>query len=169
MRAHEVPVLASTMRTHTLQLADASATEAAGARLALPLANGMIVTLSGDLGAGKTTFARGVLRGLGWKGRVKSPTYTLVEHYPLSNLYLYHLDFYRFDDPAEWETSGLADCFRDDAACLVEWPERVAQLLPMPDLALRFEHDANPNTRTLTLRAHTRAGERCLIALGSAA
>jgi tRNA threonylcarbamoyladenosine biosynthesis protein TsaE len=169
MRAHEVPVVASTMRTHTLQLADACATEAAGSRLALQLANGMIVTLSGELGAGKTTFARGVLRSLGWKGRVKSPTYTLVEHYPLSNLYLYHLDFYRFDDPSEWETSGLADCFRDDAACLVEWPERVGRLLPTPDLELRFEHDANPQTRTLRLRANTDAGERCLIAVASAA
>jgi len=157
------------MRTHTLQLADASATEAAGARLAPRLADGMIITLSGDLGAGKTTFARGVLRGLGWTGRVKSPTYTLVEHYPLSRLYLYHLDFYRFDDPAEWETAGLADCFRNDAVCLVEWPERVADLLPAPDLTLRLEHEANPQARTLDLRANTDAGEQCVIAIASAA
>ncbi len=157
------------MRTHRLHLANASSTEAAGARLAPHLANGMIVTLSGDLGAGKTTFARGVLRGLGWSGRVKSPTYTLVEHYPFSNLYLYHLDFYRFDDPSEWETAGVADCFRHDAVCLVEWPERVAGLLPRPDLALRLEHEANPATRTLDVRANSDAGERCVIALASAA
>jgi len=157
------------MRMHTLHLADVSATEAAGASLARCLAKGMIVTLSGELGAGKTTFARGVLRGLGWTGRVKSPTYTLVEHYPLSRLYFYHLDFYRFEDPSEWEYAGIADCFRDDAVCLVEWPERVAGLLPEPDLTLGFKHDANPDTRTLELRANTDAGERCVTALASAA
>jgi tRNA threonylcarbamoyladenosine biosynthesis protein TsaE len=85
------------MKTCTLVLPDAAATERAGAALARVLAPGMVVTLAGDLGAGKTTLARGVLRALGWKGAVKSPTYTLVEHYPLSNLYFYHFDFYRFD------------------------------------------------------------------------
>ena len=85
----------------------------------------MVVTLSGDLGAGKTTLVRGCLRELGWQGPVKSPTYTLVEHYPFSSLYFYHFDFYRFADPSEWDTAGLADCFRDDSVCVVEWPERV--------------------------------------------
>ncbi len=157
------------MRTHTLHLAAAAATEAAGARLAPRLANGMLISLSGELGAGKTTFARGVLRALGWTGRVKSPTYTLVEHYPFSSLYLYHIDFYRFDDPSEWETAGLADCFRDDAVCIVEWPERVAGLLPTPDLALTLEHAVHPDARTLTIRASSKAGERCAIALTGAA
>jgi tRNA threonylcarbamoyladenosine biosynthesis protein TsaE len=152
------------MRTHTLQLADAAATEAAGARLARCLRGGMTVTLSGELGAGKTTFARGVLRALGWTGRVKSPTFALVELYAFSSLYLYHLDFYRFEDPAEWELAGLADCFRDDAVCLVEWPERVAGLLPPADVALAFAH-AERDTRTLAIRANSEAGERCANAL----
>ncbi len=94
----------------------------------------MVVALHGDLGTGKTTVVRGALRALGWTGPVKSPTYTLVEHYPFSSLYFYHFDFYRFADPSEWETAGFADCFRDDAVCLVEWPERVAGLLPPADI-----------------------------------
>jgi tRNA threonylcarbamoyl adenosine modification protein YjeE len=83
----------------------------------------MIVTLSGDLGTGKTTLTRGLLRALGWTASVKSPTYTLVEHYPFSSLYFYHFDFYRFIDPEEWETAGLSECFREDAVCVIEWPE----------------------------------------------
>ena len=67
---------------------------------------------------------------------MKSPTYALVEHYPFSSLYLYHFDFYRFDDPAEWDDAGFAECFRDDSVCLVEWPERVAERLPPADLAI---------------------------------
>ncbi len=130
----------------------------------------MVITVSGDLGAGKTTLVRGCLRALGWKGRVKSPTYTLVEHYPFSSLYFYHFDFYRFTDPCEWETAGLADCFRNDAVCVVEWPERVGGLLPRPDLALVLAHPAKcaASGRTLRVEAHTEAGERCLAAMKSA-
>ena len=157
------------MSTANLQLPDVSATEAAGARLAGGLRGGMIVALSGELGAGKTTLVRGCLHALGWEGPVKSPSYTLVEHYPLSRLYFYHFDFYRFADPSEWETAGLADCFRDDAVCVVEWPERVAGLLPAPDLALTLAHPADPSApgRDLALVAHTEDGRRCLSAMTS--
>ena len=146
-----------------LELPDADATLAAGAALVPELRLGMVVTLSGDLGTGKTTFVRGCLRKMGWTGSVKSPTYTLVEHYPFSSLYFYHFDFYRFADPGEWDTAGLADCFRDDSVCMVEWPERVGPLLPSPDLALTFAHhkDAAVPGRELTLRAYSEAGERC--------
>lgn len=151
----------------TLHLPDAAATEAAGARLAPELRGGMLITLSGDLGAGKTTLVRGALRALGWQGAVKSPSYTLVEHYPFSKLYFYHFDFYRFADPSEWETVGFADCFRPDAVCMIEWPERIADLLPPPDLALTLTHPsvARPNGRLLKLEARTKAGERCLAAM----
>ena len=155
------------MSTATLHLADEAATEAAGARLARALAAGMVISLSGDLGTGKTTLARGCLRALGWTGPVKSPSYTLVEDYAFASLYFYHFDFYRFADPREWETAGLAECFRDDAVCMVEWPERVAGILPMPDLELILAHPANPAAtgRELALVAHTEDGERCLKAM----
>jgi tRNA threonylcarbamoyladenosine biosynthesis protein TsaE len=150
-----------------LPLTDAGETAALGARLARELRGGMVITLCGDLGTGKTTLVRGALRALGWTGAVKSPTYTLVEHYFLSSLYFYHFDFYRFADPSEWETAGLADCFRPDAVCLIEWPERVAGLLPPPDLALTLAHpsDASAEGREITLDARTEAGERCLVAM----
>ena len=157
------------MPTARLDLPDAIATEAAGARLAVGLGGGMIVTLSGDLGAGKTTMVRGCLRALGWSGPVKSPTYPLVELYPLSSLYFYHFDFYRFADPSEWETAGLADYFGPHAVCLVEWPERVAGRLPTPDLELTLSYpfDASLPGRELALSAHTEGGERCLAAMTS--
>ena len=150
-------------------LANAEATERAGRALARALAPGLVITLSGDLGAGKTTFARGVLRGLGWAGPVKSPSYALVEHYPFSNLYLYHFDFYRFDHADEWDDAGFAEAFRDDTVCLVEWPDRVADRLPVVDVAVRLalpDDGASPGRR-LTAEAATPAGERCLDALPS--
>jgi len=150
-----------------IALPDPAATEAAGARLGPALAGGMVVTLSGELGSGKTTLVRGVLRSLGWQRAVKSPTFTVVESYSLSSLYFYHFDFYRFADPEEWETAGLADCFRDDAVCLIEWPERVAVHLPRPDVALRLTWPAGVEAsgRMLAIDAHTAAGERCLNAM----
>ncbi len=127
----------------------------------------MIVTLSGDLGAGKTTLVRGCLRALGWAGPVKSPSYPLVEHYPLSSIYFYHFDFYRFTDPSEWDTAGLADCFGPDAVCMIEWPERVAGRLAPPDVALTLTYPADPSRsgRELALVAQTDGGERCLAAI----
>ena len=106
---------------------------------------------------------RGLLRELGWTGPVKSPTYTLVENYPVSSLYLYHFDFYRFTDQDEWETAGLADYFRSDSACLVEWPERVADLLPLPDLSIVLAHAGDG--RNVTATSHSAAGDRCLDAV----
>ena len=157
------------MQTLTLDLPDAAATTNVGAALAPALAGGMVVALQGDLGAGKTTLARGVLRALGVSGPIKSPSYTLVEHYPLSSIYFYHLDFFRFDDPAEWETAGLGECFRADSVCLVEWPERVAALLPPFDLTLVLSLAApSREGRTLTAHASSTSGERCVSAIEAA-
>ncbi len=166
MRASVPPVAsvpnAAMTTTCRMRLPDALATERAGRALARGLTGGMVVTLSGDLGAGKTTFARGVLRGLGWTGPVKSPSYTLLEHYPLSSIYLYHFDFYRFANPEEWETLGAAEGFTPRSVALVEWPERVAEYLPPADLAVRLAPATEGDGRTLELAATTTAGERCV-------
>ena len=154
------------MRSLDLTLQDARATKGAGLAIAAAIVPGMVVTLSGDLGTGKTTLARVVLRGLGWTGPVKSPSYALVEHYPLPNLYLYHFDFYRFDDAAEWDDAGVAEAFRPDSVCLVEWPERVAERLPDADVAITLTPPADGATgRRLHAVASTAAGQRCLSAL----
>jgi tRNA threonylcarbamoyladenosine biosynthesis protein TsaE len=143
-------------------LPDAAATLTAGARLAPGLVGGMVVTLSGELGAGKTTLVRGMLRQLGCSGPVKSPTYTLVEHYALSSLYFYHFDFYRFAETDEWDGTGFSEYFRPDAVCVIEWPERVAARLTAVDLALALEHSGTG--RTLRLAARTEAASACLAA-----
>ncbi|HEV8500202.1 MAG TPA: tRNA (adenosine(37)-N6)-threonylcarbamoyltransferase complex ATPase subunit type 1 TsaE [Casimicrobiaceae bacterium] len=149
-------------------LADADATLRAGRALAPALHGGMLVTLEGELGAGKTTLARGILRGLGHAGAVKSPSYAVVEHYRFSSLYLYHFDFYRFADPREWETAGFSEYFRDDAAWLVEWPERAAGFLPPADLSLVLSmRDDDAPGRRLVAHASTAAGERALDALAT--
>jgi tRNA threonylcarbamoyladenosine biosynthesis protein TsaE len=150
----------------TIHLSDAAATERFGARLGPLLEGGMVVALQGELGAGKTTLARGLLRSRGIGGPIKSPTYTLVEHYPVSSLYFYHFDFYRLESPDEWEDAGFADYFRDDAIVLVEWPERVAGLIALPDLALSLSH-VDGGGRTLCVEARSTRGERCLTALAS--
>jgi tRNA threonylcarbamoyladenosine biosynthesis protein TsaE len=147
-------------------LSDAESTMRAGAALALGLRGGMIITLSGELGAGKTTLVRGMLRKLGWAGAVKSPSYTLVEHYLISSLYFYHFDFYRFNDASEWDTTGFAEYFRSDAVCVIEWPERIAGRLPTVDVAAVLTHAA-PG-RTLMLQARTQAGKACLAAYSAA-
>jgi tRNA threonylcarbamoyladenosine biosynthesis protein TsaE len=147
-------------------LADPRATEAYGARLATALDGGVIVTLRGDLGAGKTTLVRGLLRARGVTGAIKSPTYTLVEHYPISSLYFYHFDFYRFTDPDEWDYAGMSDYFRDDAVCIVEWPERVGGRLPQPDVELSLAYASQAHGRDIRATAYTAAGDRCLTAIG---
>ena len=146
-------------------LPDADATLHAGARLAPGLAAGMLVTLSGELGAGKTTLVRGVLRGLGWSGAVKSPTYTLLEPYHVSSLYFYHFDLYRFADAEEWDRAGFSEYLRPDALCVVEWPERAAARLPQADIEMRFDHAEA--ARLLTIRATGAMGSACLDAFAA--
>ena len=143
-----------------MHLPDEAATRALGARLARVIESGLALYLHGDLGSGKTTLARGLLRGLGYQGRVKSPTYTLVELYTVSRLNLYHFDFYRFKDPKEWRDAGFNEYFNDASVCLVEWPEKVAGVLPAADLdiALEFAGDG----RDLSIRAGTESGKACL-------
>jgi len=149
-----------------LDLPDEAATVALGRELAPLLVPGMVVWLDGDLGAGKTTLVRALLRGLGHTGPVKSPTYTLVEVYVVSSLYWYHFDFYRFNEAEEFEDAGLGEYFRDDCVCLVEWPEKAAGYVPPPDLALVFRFaDAPESGRNLELQARSTIGQQCLNAL----
>jgi tRNA threonylcarbamoyladenosine biosynthesis protein TsaE len=146
-------------------LPDEAATLALGRELAVGLKPGMVVYLQGDLGAGKTTLARGVLAGLGHAGKVKSPTFTLVEPYDLSRLYLYHFDFYRFTQSGpmadrEWEDAGFRECFDGRSVCLVEWPERAGSRLAPPDLTLNLE--LQDTGRSAAIAAQTEAGQECL-------
>jgi tRNA threonylcarbamoyladenosine biosynthesis protein TsaE len=120
----------------------------------------MYVALSGNLGSGKTTLTRGLLRGLGYRGKVKSPTYTLVEPYNLSKLDLYHFDFYRFNNPQEWVDAGFRDYFEPRSVCVVEWPERAQGLLPTPDLKIALSEEAGG--RRVNIAAETEHGKRCL-------
>lgn len=110
-----------------------------GGRLAGELAGGQVVTLSGDLGAGKTTLVRGMLRGLGFKGRVKSPSYGLVESYEAGGLHIHHLDLYRLGEPEELDFIGLEDLLGDDSVLLVEWPERARGRLPKASGSISIE------------------------------
>jgi tRNA threonylcarbamoyladenosine biosynthesis protein TsaE len=144
----------------TIALADETATGALAARLAQALQPGMVIFLRGDLGAGKTTFVRALLRALGYAGRVKSPTYALVEQYEASGLHLRHFDLYRFRSAEEWEAAGFRDEFNGSNVCLIEWPEKAQGLLPQEDIAIMF--DMLPNGRTAALQAHTPDGEKCL-------
>ena len=141
-------------------LPDEAATLALGSRLGRIIEPGLYVALSGDLGSGKTTLTRGVLRGLGYQGKVKSPTYTLVELYSLSKLDLYHFDFYRFNDPREWLDAGFRDHFEPRNVCLVEWPERVRDLLPVPDLGISLSVEGDG--RRIRIAAKTEHGRHCL-------
>lgn len=152
---------------HTVTLNGEAGTLALGAALAPLLVPGMRIYLHGDLGAGKTTFTRGLLQALGHKGSVKSPTYALVEIYVISAYILYHFDFYRFNDPEEWREAGLDEHFNEHSVCLVEWPEKAAGVLPPADLELRFSFEANAavESRTVDLLAASERGDRCLNAL----
>jgi tRNA threonylcarbamoyladenosine biosynthesis protein TsaE len=114
----------------------------------------------GELGSGKSTLIRGLLRGIGVQTRVKSPTYTLVELYVVSRLNLYHFDFYRFLDAREFTDAGLADYFQGDGVCLVEWPERAGDMLPRPDLEFTLSYAGAG--REIRVQAHSASGERCI-------
>jgi tRNA threonylcarbamoyladenosine biosynthesis protein TsaE len=140
-----------------IPLPDEDATLDLGRRLALGVVPGAVLHLHGDLGAGKTTLVRGLLRALGHAGRVKSPTYALVEAYALSSLSLYHFDFYRFDTPTELRDSGLLEHFGGTDICLVEWPEKAGSQLPVPDLAITLETTPDGG-RSAAVTAHTDRG-----------
>jgi tRNA threonylcarbamoyladenosine biosynthesis protein TsaE len=147
-----------TAGTVTLLASDEASTESLGGRLGAACEPGLVVFLQGDLGMGKTTFSRGVIRALGHKGVVKSPTYTLVESYELAGLQVFHFDLYRLTDAEELEFMGIRDYFGDFSVSLVEWPER--GLGALPDLVINIMWA--DSGRRLTYTAATERGRRTL-------
>jgi len=149
----------------TLDLADEAATAAFGAALAKAIEPGLTIYLHGDLGAGKTTLVRGLLHGLGYVGKVKSPTYTLVEPYEMlgthaEQLNVYHFDLYRFNDEEEWEAAGFRDYFNAQSVCLVEWPEKAEHILPVPDIGISLS--IKGAGRLIHVAALSLHGQQCI-------
>jgi tRNA threonylcarbamoyladenosine biosynthesis protein TsaE len=151
-----------------LALPNAGATAALGAALGHAICQvrddvrsvGLQLNLSGDLGAGKTSLVRAILRSMGVVGPVKSPTFALLEPYTVSSLDFYHFDFYRFADPAEFGSSGFRELFGPGRICAIEWPERAGARLPTADLAIALNVDGDG--RLATAAANSRLGQACL-------
>ncbi len=148
----------------TLALADEQATLDFAAKLAGMLVPGLAIYLHGNLGAGKTTLVRGVLRALGYSGPVKSPTYNLVECYDQLDLPrpIFHFDLYRFQDEEEWDALGFREYFNAGSICFVEWPEKAGSMIPIADIDISLRHQGQ--ARILAIVANTEIGKQCLSA-----
>ena len=163
-----------TLEPKLITLDDEAATLQCGGRFAQALQSGLTIYLHGDLGAGKTTFVRGVLHGLGYVGKVKSPTYTLVEIYALeldsikpnifSKYQLYHFDLYRFNSDEEWEAAGFREYFNQQSICMIEWPEKAAHVLPAPDIDVQLcmIKQGQSDARQIKFSANSVLGKKCL-------
>ena len=160
--------------TLSRHLTDESATQALAVQLAaalaalLPNSAGISISFRGQLGAGKTTFIRYLLQALGITGRIKSPTYALVESYEAANFPIWHFDFYRLSAAEEWEDAGFRDIFASQGLRLVEWPEQLPATLVHYDLHLQLAladttgRDAEPPARLLELQANSAVGQQLL-------
>jgi tRNA threonylcarbamoyladenosine biosynthesis protein TsaE len=151
---HPPPILESAQQRWPDEAACAASAAALARR---PQLHDAVVELRGPLGAGKTTFARHLLRALGVQGRIKSPTYALMEPYELPGLAVSHFDFYRFDDAREWDDAGFRDVFGEPGLKLVEWPEHARALLPTPDLVLSIA-PLDESRRDVRLDAYSTIG-----------
>ena len=149
----------------TRDLPNEAATLSFAMQLAKVIVPNLTIYLHGDLGAGKTTLVRGLLHALGYVGKVKSPTYTLVESYDVDvnencKLTLYHFDLYRFNDDEEWEEAGFRDYFNEYSVCIIEWPEKAQQVLPAPDMDVYLA--INGAGRNINIVANSGLGKQCL-------
>ena len=145
---------------------DEAATHAYAVALAAqPALANAFIALHGDLGAGKTTLVRHLLQALGVQGRIKSPTYAVVEPYELPALNVWHFDFYRFADPREWEDAGFRDIFASPGLKLAEWPEKAAGFIPRADLVIHLTV-LEDESRQADLAAQTPTGQALLNAAG---
>lgn len=155
---------APALATGHAELPDEEATAALALAIAPALTPGMIIFLRGELGAGKTSFARSLLQALGYQDRVKSPTFTLVELYNLSRYELYHFDFYRFTHENEWLNAGFDELIGSaGAVSLIEWPERGGEELPAPDLTVHLRYrDDGASGRDALIAAFSPQGVACL-------
>ncbi|WP_223461550.1 MULTISPECIES: tRNA (adenosine(37)-N6)-threonylcarbamoyltransferase complex ATPase subunit type 1 TsaE [unclassified Pseudomonas] len=147
----------------TLYLADEQAMSDFGARVARITQGHGLIFLEGNLGMGKTTLSRGIIRGFGHVGAVKSPTFTLVEPYEIGDIRAFHFDLYRLVDPEELEFLGIRDYFEDDALCLIEWPDKGAGFLPKPDLTITIS--PQDSGRSLKILSQGSRGEAWCAAL----
>ena len=147
----------------TLYLADEQAMSDFGARIARITQGHGLIFLEGNLGMGKTTLSRGIIRGLGHVGAVKSPTFTLVEPYEIGDIRAFHFDLYRLVDPEELEFLGIRDYFEDDALCLIEWPDKGAGFLPKADLTITIS--PQDSGRSLKILSQGSRGEAWCAAL----
>jgi len=166
------PILGTPLRAHWRDEddTDAFARRIADAMARQPALRDLFIALHGDLGAGKTTFVRHLLRALGVQGRIKSPTYAVVEpHAAAGDLPVHHFDFYRFGDPREWEDAGFRDLFAGPGLKLAEWPRNAWGRIPIEDIAIKIEAMSDNDTRDATLTAHTARGRTLLDLLGGAA
>lgn len=152
--------------THLLQVQllvdDEKRMRSLGGLLAKFCQLGMVIFLQGELGAGKTTLIRGFLNELGYKDIVKSPTYTLVESYLINQYHVYHFDLYRLHSPEELLEIGLRDYLKNDSICLIEWPEKAGDILPLATLYCTIEVPKNGMRRIVTLSAKTPIGQQLL-------
>jgi tRNA threonylcarbamoyladenosine biosynthesis protein TsaE len=148
------------MELKTVKVQDERAMEQLGGQLFQALDAGMVILLSGELGAGKTTLVRGFLRAMSYTGNVKSPTYTLVEPYEIQGKQVYHFDFYRLNSSQELEYMGIRDYFNANAFCLIEWPQKAQDVIASGDLAIDIEME-NPG-RKVTIRALSLSGINAL-------
>ncbi len=146
--------------TLSINLENEDATVELGRKIGLAAKTACVIYLGGQLGAGKTTFCRGVLNAFGYSGAVKSPTYTLVEPYEIGLNRIYHFDLYRLGEPEELEFMGIRDYFQQSAICLIEWPTRGKGFLPDPDLTLDIAVEGQG--RRAQIISGTRRGEQVL-------